>query len=214
MNNIYAVYGASGFGREVMPIVRSQYQTDSSLFVFVDDGASEVIINGCPVWSYEKFIKAEAGEKGIIIAIADSAIREKLANKCSDDGLNFISVTANNSIYLDGNHAAEGLILFYFSLVTSNIKIGRHCHISAYACIGHDCSIGNFVTFGPRANCNGNTIIEDHVYIGTGAVIKQGTPDKPLVIGRGAVVGMGAVVTKSVPAGVTVVGNPARPLVK
>jgi len=34
------------------------------------------------------------------------------------------------------------------------------------------------------------------------------------VIGRGAVVGMGAVVTKNVPPGVTVVGNPARLLVK
>ena len=37
---------------------------------------------------------------------------------------------------------------------------------------------------------------------------------RTLVIGRGAVVGMGAVVTKSVPAGATVVGNPARALVK
>ncbi len=42
-------------------------------------------------------------------------------------------------------------------------------------------------------------ILNDHAYIGTGAVIKQGTPDKPLMIGKGAVVGMGAVVTKSVP---------------
>jgi hypothetical protein len=40
--------------------------------------------------------------------------------------------------------------------------------------------------------------------------IKQGKPGAPLVIGKGAVVGMGAVVTKSVPAGATVVGNPAR----
>ena len=54
--------------------------------------------------------------------------------------------------------------------------------------------------------------IEDHAYIGTGAIIKQGTPERPIVIGRGAVVGMGAVVTKSVPAGVTVIGNPAKPL--
>ena len=74
--------------------------------------------------------------------------------------------------------------------------------------------IGDFVTFAPGVKCNGNVVVEDHAYIGTGAMIKQGLPGQPLVIGRGAVVGMGAVVTKSVPAGATVVGNPARLLVK
>lgn len=52
------------------------------------------------------------------------------------------------------------------------------------------------------------------VWVGAGAVLRQGKPGKPLVIGKGAVVGMGAVVTKDVAAGVTVVGNPARRLVK
>ena len=70
--------------------------------------------------------------------------------------------------------------------------------------------IGDFVTFAPGVKCNGNVVIEDHAYIGAGAVIKQGQPGAPLGIGHGAVVGMGAVVTKSVPAGATVVGNPAR----
>ncbi len=70
--------------------------------------------------------------------------------------------------------------------------------------------VGDFVTFAPGVHCNGNVVIEDHAYIGTGAILKQGQPGKPLVIGRGAVVGMGAVVTKSVAAGATVVGNPAR----
>jgi sugar O-acyltransferase (sialic acid O-acetyltransferase NeuD family) len=214
MKDIYAVYGASGFGREVMPLVKEQYQRDDAFLVFIDDGVLEDQINGYPVWSYEKLKQYNAASKNIVIAIANSKIREELANRCDKDGINAISIKAANSIYLESNDCREGLILFYFSLATSNIKIGRHCHISAYSYIGHDCIIGDFVTFAPRVSCNGNVIIEDHAYIGTGAVIKQGTPDKPLVIGRGAVVGMGAVVTKSVPTGVTVVGNPARPFVK
>ena len=74
--------------------------------------------------------------------------------------------------------------------------------------------IGNFVTFAPSVKCNGNVIIEDHAYIGTGAVIKQGKSNKPLKIGFGAVVGMGAVVTENIPPQVTVIGNPARRLIK
>jgi acetyltransferase-like isoleucine patch superfamily enzyme len=72
--------------------------------------------------------------------------------------------------------------------------------------------IGDFVTLAPGAKINGNVVVQDHAYIGTGAMIRQGRPGEPLVIGEGAIVGMGAVVTRSVPPGVTVVGNPARPL--
>ena len=89
-------------------------------------------------------------------------------------------------------------------------RVGNDCHIMAYAHVAHDCVVGDFVTFAPGVCCNGNVHIEDHAYIGTGAVLRQGQPGQPLVIGRGAVVGMGAVVTKSVPPGATVVGNPAR----
>ena len=90
--------------------------------------------------------------------------------------------------------------------------VGNDNWVMAYVHIAHDCVVGDFVTLAPGVQCNGNVVIEDHAYIGAGAVIKQGQPGKPLVIGSGAMVGMGAVVTKSIPPGITVVGNPARPL--
>lgn len=124
------------------------------------------------------------------------------------------SVAAATIVQMDDVVLGEGVVLSPFVTLTSNIRIGRHFHANINSYVEHDCVVGDFVTFAPGVMCNGNVTIEDHAYIGAGAIIKQGQPGKPLVIGRGAVVGMGAVVTKSVPPGATVVGNPARVLEK
>lgn len=215
-NTIIAVYGASGFGREIMPLVKAQYSSMFSdvRFVFVDDGENAGSLNGYPILSYSKFLEVNATNKFAVLAIANSAVREKLVGKLESDEIDVLSVTADNVVILDEVEVGEGAILCHFTQLTSNIKIGKQFHANIYSYVAHDCVIGDYVTFAPGVRCNGNIYIEDHAYIGTGAIIKQGTPDKPLVIGKGAVVGMGAVVTKDVPPGVTVVGNPAKPLVK
>jgi sugar O-acyltransferase (sialic acid O-acetyltransferase NeuD family) len=211
---LVGVYGASGFGREVLPLIRTQLanQFINLKLVFVDDGACESELNGYPVLNYENFLRLEAENKFIVFAIADGHVRQKLKAKCLADKLEVLSVRADNAVILDMVDIGKGSIICHFTQFTSNIKIGEHFHANIYSYVAHDCVIGNYVTFAPSVRCNGNVHIEDHAYIGTGAVIKQGTPNKPLVIGEGAVIGMGAVVTKDVPAGVTVIGNPARPL--
>lgn len=59
-----------------------------------------------------------------------------------------------------------GAILSPFSCLTSNIKIGVCFQANIYSYVGHDCKIGDYVTLAPGAKCNGNVVIEDHVYIG------------------------------------------------
>lgn len=211
-----AIFGASGCGRGVMPLARQQWAASGEphQLVFVDDNPPAAECNGHRVLSYVEWLAQPATRRHISIAIANSVVRQKLVERCMADGVEFFEVRAANVVQLDDVQLGEGVILCPFVTLTSNIRIGKHFHANLYSYVEHDCVIGDYVTFAPGVKCNGNVVVEDHAYIGAGAVIKQGLPGQPLVIGRGAVVGMGAVVTKSVLPGVTVVGSPAKPLLK
>lgn len=210
----YAIFGASGCGRGVMPLARQQLQPAldkrEADLVFVDDHPPAMQVNGHRILTYVQWMAEPASSRHVCIAIANGQTRQRLALQCATEGIGFFEVRAANVVQMDDVRLGEGAVLSPFVTLTSNIRIGRHFHANLYSYVEHDCVIGDFVTFAPSVKCNGNVVVEDHAYIGAGAVIKQGQPHVPLVIGRGAVVGMGAVVTKSVPAGAIVAGNPAR----
>lgn len=210
---LFGLYGASGYGREVMPLVRAALPEGAEA-VFIDDAAPAPCVNGHRCLSWRAFLAQPAGARAVCLAIADGAVRARLAHICAEAGLGVFSARATNVVVMDDVEIGDGAILSPFVTLTSNIRIGRHFHANIHSYVAHDCIIGDFVTFAPGVKCNGNVVIEDHAYIGTGAILRQGRPGAPLTIGRGAVVGMGAVVTRDVPPGVTVVGKPAKPLIK
>ena len=215
---LYGIFGAGGFGREVMPVAADMLKqlltaTEFKL-VFIDQNTSVRTVNGYSVLSVEEFFAENALEKYFNITIANHELRKQIAETMTARGARPFSIIASNNISLANNEIGEGAIFCPYTTVTANAKIGKYFHANIYSYVAHDCIIGDYVTFAPDVHCNGNVIIEDYVYIGTGVIIKQGLPDKPLVIGKGAIVGMGAVVTKSIAAYQTVVGNPARPLVR
>jgi sugar O-acyltransferase (sialic acid O-acetyltransferase NeuD family) len=218
---LYGVIGVGGFGREVMPLAEHlittwKENTNNSELVFVVEDQYDILqkkVNDHRVMKMTDFLSAPVSERRFNIAIGNSIVRERIANSIPTETARPFSIIATNHISLSGNTIGEGAIFCSFSHITSNAQIGRFFHANIYSYIAHDCVIGDFVTFAPGVKCNGHVIIEDHAYIGTGVIIKDGT-NKPIVIGKGAVIGMGAVVTKSVPPGVTVVGNPAKLMMK
>ena len=138
-------------------------------------------------------------------------------------------VKLSKFINLYGCEVGDETKIGAFVEVQKNAKIGKRCKISShtFVCEGVTIEDGVFVGHGvtfindsyPRATTSEGelqterdwrvepTRVKKYASIGSGATILSN-----VVIGENAIVGAGSVVTKDVPAGTIVAGNPARVL--
>ncbi|MGD1102239.1 MAG: acyltransferase [Terriglobia bacterium] len=138
-------------------------------------------------------------------------------------------VKLSKFINLYGCEIGEGSKIGAFVEIQKNARIGRNCKISShtFVCEGVTIEDNVFVGHGvafindtyPRATTPEGelqteadwkvetTVVKKRASIGSGSTILS-----QVVIGENALVGAGSVVTKDVPAGAIVVGNPARVL--
>ena len=111
-------------------------------------------------------------------------------------------------------------LLHRWSMASSQVCIGNPVHIEAGIYLAHGqvvidgitrvhsgAVIFPWVTIGLRAGDFKGPVIGREAHIGTGAKVIGS-----VTVGDGAIVGANAVVTSDVAAGVTVVGQPARPI--
>ena len=214
----YGLVGAGGLGRDHIDYARRSVlnQIDGITerdvrLVFVDANPPAQEVHGYPVLSVEDFLNENRADHYFNLLFSGTKDRQRTADLMIENGVKPLHHIHPDTDIRKHSDIGEGLLMAYCSMIATSCTIGRFLQLLDYSYISHDCVIGDFVELAPRVSINGNTILEDHVYVGTGATFRQGTPEKPLVIGKGAVVGMGSVVTRDVPAGATVMGNPAQP---
>jgi len=212
-----AIYGGGGFAREVAWLVEScneplkQYE----IVCFVDDEESSqgTVLNGIPVYGLEK-ARRQFPQASIVGGVGAPQTRMKMMNKAKEAGFSFETIVHPRIERSNLIKTGIGTVICAGNILTVNITLGEHVQINLDCTIGHDVIMGDYTTLAPGVHVSGWVFFGKRVYVGTGAVILNGTKESPIVIGDEAVRGAGACVTKSVPIGVTVVGIPAKPLVR
>lgn len=206
-------YGGSGqsfaAAQGVLDDAPGEYRIEAFIDDFAPDGAASY--GGAPVRRPEA-IPELIGRIPCLIAVGRPSARRALAAKIPTLGGRFAHLYTKPRPGLTHVSVGEGTMLSARSYFGPMTRIGAHAMVLTLCSIGHDVVIGDYCVICPSATVSGYVTLEEEVFIGAGAIVVEGRAEKPLTIGRGAYVAAGAVVTKSVPPGGKVAGNPARPL--
>jgi acetyltransferase-like isoleucine patch superfamily enzyme len=154
-----ALVGYGGHAREVMS------QMGEKLTCFVDD---EYVVEGT-----EALSKFDPKEYELMVAVADSRNRYDITQKLPKETKYFTWVHPTALIMDNNVKIGNGSFIGAYSILTTNINIGKHAILNRGNHIGHDCEIGDYFSAMPGAIVSGNVKIYDLVYMGNNSSVKE-----------------------------------------
>lgn len=197
------VVGAGGFGREVAWLARSASPGSDVVLAVTDPRYLPDAPSGTTL------VEHLPSGLPFVCAMGDPTARRATVDTCLSHGLVATSLVHPQVDLSGDNTIGTGAVITAGVIVTTGITIGEHVHLNLGTTIGHDVVVGDYVTTAPGVHVSGHVRIEDGAYLGTGAVVINGSPHDPLVIGAGAFVAAGACVTRHVEPTALVAGVPA-----
>ena len=208
MNKI-AIIGAGGFGREIIELILAINKVEKKYILvgfYEDNKKVGELINGYPVLGAISDINLIDYKIDVVLGIGDPIIKGQIISSIRNSNVNFpILIHPNVQMGENNITIGRGTVICAGCIITCDINIDDFVTLNLSCTVGHDSTIKGYSSFMPGVNISGEVIIENRVYIGTGAkIINQ------LTIGERTIIGAGAVVSKSLPANCTAVGVPAR----
>lgn len=211
------IYGAGGSGRETAWLAEQcwEHGADEVPVAYLDDEAAKAnsSIRGLPILTLQDAVRRYPRAL-FTAAVGNPATRAQLTERAKHHG--FVEHTLVHPSVIRSRHIqfGRGVVVCAGTTLTTDIKLGDGVQININCTVSHDCVLDDYVTLAPGAHLCGNVHLRRGAYVGAGAVIKNGTPAEPLIIGAGTVIGAGACVTRSFGPSLTLVGVPASPLRK
>jgi len=203
------VYGAGGFGREVMLMLRQINDINPAWNVvgFFDDAKriGDKVDDYMVLGGIDE-VNALTEPCDVVIGIADPSARRKIVNRITNPLISFPSIVHPSVMKGDmlRNSFGRGSIITAGTIFTTNINVGEFVIINLSCTIGHDVVLENYCSIMPACSLSGFIHAEEGSYIGAGAIILPN-----IKIGKWSTIGAGAVVTRNVSENATVIGVPA-----
>lgn len=202
------ILGCGGFGREIACMLSDHpdFMKKWKVCGFLDKKGrlDEGILASYPVLgSYEGFEFQK--DDLIVLAIADTAIKEKLYEQLKER-VQFFTFTHPSSKVFDYSTIGTGSVICANCIVSANVKIGKFVTVNSGTQIGHDCQIGDFSSLMSHVDLGGGVCLGTHVFMGTQSMI---IPYK--TVADRVRIAAGSVVMRQVKSpALTLMGNPAK----
>jgi sugar O-acyltransferase (sialic acid O-acetyltransferase NeuD family) len=185
-----ALYGCGGHAREVAA------QINQDIDFYVDDEFVSGIAK--PISTFNPQTHQ------MMVAVGDSRDRFDIVQKLPKE-TKFFTFIHPTTLILGDVEIGEGSFIGAYSILTTDIKLGKHALLNRGNQIGHDCEIGDYFSAMPGAIISGNVRIYDCVYMGTNSSIKE-----KLSIHSLSTIGINSCVIKDINEPGTYIGTPAK----
>ena len=186
-----ALYGYGGHAREVAA------QIDQPITFFVDNKYLTEETKPISEFDPTKYL--------IMVAVADSKDRFDMVQRLPKETQFFTFIHPTALIFNDNVQVGAGSFIGANSILTTNIKLGKHTILNRGNQIGHDSEIGDYFSAMPSAIVSVYVTIGDCDYMGTNSAIKE-----KLSIHSLSIIGMNSCVIKHIKEPGVYVGVPAK----
>ncbi len=208
----YAVWGSAGHAKVLCCLIDLRGGRVVALFDNAPDAVS--VLDGVPLYHGEQGLRSwriqqdKVDDVRCLAAIGGARGRDRLAihERFTVHGLQVADALVHPlAAVCSTSRLGKGTQVLALAIVAAGARLGEACILNHRAAVDHECMLGDGVHLAPGATLCGCVSLGDNVMIGACAVVLP-----RLSIGANTIVGAGAVVTKSLPADVVAVGNPAR----